>query len=104
MPPDFLGEEFGFLEKLLLVVFAEVEMGVWGGVQGEDVIGGFELGDGDEAGRGGGGGGEGGGDAGEDGGEVGGEGGGAGGGDGHFGGHGLGGCEGFIGSSQLERS
>lgn len=50
MPPYLAGEEPRFLEEFLLVVFAEVEVGVGRGVQGEDVGGGFELGDGDETG------------------------------------------------------
>lgn len=49
MPVDGLWEESGFGEEFLEVVFAEVEVGVWGRVQGEDVVGRFEFGDGDEA-------------------------------------------------------
>lgn len=84
MPADLAGQELGFLEEFLLVVFAEVEVCSGGVVEGEDVVGGFEFGDRDEADRLRGGGG-GGGDAGEDGGEVCGEGFGAGGVDVHLG-------------------
>lgn len=48
MPPYFAGQQFGLLEELLLVVFAEVKVRVGRGVEGEDVVGGFEFGDGDE--------------------------------------------------------
>ena len=72
MPVDGLWEENGFGEQFLEVVFAEVEVRVWGGVQGEDVVCGFEFGDGDEADGVFGGGCGGAGDAGKDGGEVGG--------------------------------
>lgn len=85
MPADLARQQSGLLQQLLLVVFAEVEVVVGGGVQGEDVVGGFELGDGDEADwgvRGG----FGGFDAGEDGGEGGGEVFGSRGVDSHFGG------------------
>jgi hypothetical protein len=37
-----------FLLEFLQVVFAEVEVGVWRAVEGEDVVDGFELGDGYE--------------------------------------------------------
>lgn len=54
VPFDGSGEETGFLLKFLEVVFAEVGLvSGWVGVEGEDVAGGFEFGDGDEAGRGG---------------------------------------------------
>lgn len=45
MPADGAREEGGFLEEFLLVVFAEVEVVGWGGVEGEDVGCGFEFGD-----------------------------------------------------------
>lgn len=74
MPADLAGQDLGFLQEFLLVVFAEVEVRGRRLVEGEDVVGGFEFGDGDEAGGlGGGGAGGGGGDTGKDGGEVGGE-------------------------------
>ncbi len=53
MPAYGAREEGGFGEEFLLVVFAEVQVLVLGvgvgGVEGEDVGGGFEFGDGDEA-------------------------------------------------------
>lgn len=48
MPVDGAGQEFGFFEQFLDVVFAKVGLERVGGlVEGEDVVGGFELGDGD---------------------------------------------------------
>lgn len=50
------GEETGFLLEFLEVVFAKVGLmcgWVGGGVEGEDVTGGFEFGDGDQTGWGG---------------------------------------------------
>lgn len=47
MPSDGRWQEAGFLEQFLEVVLAEVEVGGWGVVEGEDVGGGFEFGDGD---------------------------------------------------------
>ena len=48
MPVYGAGEELGFLEELLDVVFAEVRVQGGGGrMQGEDVGRGLELGDGD---------------------------------------------------------
>ena len=49
MPADGGREQAGLLEEFLEVVFAEVEVGGWGVVEGEDVGCGFEFGDGDEA-------------------------------------------------------
>ena len=43
MPAYFAGKEEGFLEKLLVVVFAEVEVGGWWGVEMQDVVCGVEL-------------------------------------------------------------
>jgi hypothetical protein len=50
VPADGAREELGFLEEFLNVVFAKVcvERG-WRLVEGEDVVCGFQLGDGDEA-------------------------------------------------------
>lgn len=69
MPADLPGQEEGLLEEFLLVVFAEMEVVVGGDVKGEDVVGGLELGDGDETDGGARGGGFGGLDAREDGGD-----------------------------------
>lgn len=50
MPADGAWEYLGFLEKFLDVVLAEVSLQrVWSLVQGEDVVGGLQLRDGDEA-------------------------------------------------------
>jgi hypothetical protein len=49
VPTNRPREDSGFGVELLGVVFAEVEMGGRGLVEGEDVGGGFEFGDGDEA-------------------------------------------------------
>ena len=49
MPTDGRGKEKGFLLELLNVVFAEVEVGGGMVVKGEDVVGGFQFGDSDEA-------------------------------------------------------
>jgi hypothetical protein len=50
MPPYGAREELGFLEQFLHVVFAEVLVEGRGGlVEGEDVVCGFEFGDGYEA-------------------------------------------------------
>lgn len=43
MPAYLAGEEEGFLEKLLVVVFAEVEVGGLRRVEMQDVIGGMEF-------------------------------------------------------------
>ena len=43
MPAYLAGEEEGFLEKLLVVVFAEVEVRGWWGVKVQDVVCGVEL-------------------------------------------------------------
>lgn len=43
MPADLMGEEEGFLEKFLVVIFAEVEVGSWWGMEVQDVICGVEL-------------------------------------------------------------
>ncbi len=43
MPAYLTGEEEGFLEKLLVVVFAEMEVGGWRGVEVQDVICGMEF-------------------------------------------------------------
>jgi hypothetical protein len=49
MPADGAREDLGFLEEFLDVVFAEVGLQrVRLLVQGEDVVGGLQLGDGDE--------------------------------------------------------
>ena len=45
MPVDGTRQELRFLEQLLLVVFAEVEMGGRGLMEGEDVVCWFQLGD-----------------------------------------------------------
>jgi hypothetical protein len=50
VPADGAGEELGFLKEFLDIVFAEVCMyRRCGLVQGEDVVCGFQFGDGDEA-------------------------------------------------------
>jgi hypothetical protein len=50
VPADRAREERRLLEELLDVVFAKVRVcGVWGLVQGEDVVCGLEFGDGNEA-------------------------------------------------------
>jgi hypothetical protein len=50
VPADGAGEELGFFEEFLDVVFAKVRVYGRGGlVEGEDVVCGFQLGDGDEA-------------------------------------------------------
>lgn len=44
MPVDGAGQEFGFFEEFLHVVFTKVGLQRVGGlVEGEDVVGGFEL-------------------------------------------------------------
>ena len=43
MPSYLAGEEERFLEKLLVVVFAEVEVGGWRGVEVQDVVCGVEF-------------------------------------------------------------
>ena len=43
VPSDRLGEESGFFAEFLGIIFAEVEVLVFGIVQGEDVVGGFEF-------------------------------------------------------------
>lgn len=43
MPAYLAGEKKGLLEKLLVVVFAKVEVRGWWGVEVQDVIGGVEL-------------------------------------------------------------
>ena len=49
MPSYLAGKEERFFLELLLVVFAKVEVGDGGLVEGENVVSGFELGDGYEA-------------------------------------------------------
>jgi hypothetical protein len=50
VPADRAWEERGLLEEFLDVVLTKVRVrGVWGLVEGEDVVCGFEFGDGDEA-------------------------------------------------------
>jgi hypothetical protein len=50
VPADRAREERGLLEELLDVVFAKVRVGgIRGLVEGENVVCGFEFGDGDEA-------------------------------------------------------
>ncbi len=50
MPPDRAGEDFGFLEKFLDIVFAEVRLqGRRRLVERENVVGRFEFGDGYES-------------------------------------------------------
>ena len=49
VPADGAGKERRFLLELLEVVLAEVEMGGWRVVEGEDIIRGVEFGDSDEA-------------------------------------------------------
>jgi len=43
VPADLAREQEGFGKEFLLVVFAEVEVGVGRGVEGEDVVCGFEF-------------------------------------------------------------
>ena len=43
MPAYLFGEEEGLLEELLVVVFAEVEVGRRWGVEVQDVVGGVEF-------------------------------------------------------------
>ena len=43
MPAYLVREEEGFLEELLVVVFAEVEVGGGWGVEVQDVVGGVEF-------------------------------------------------------------
>jgi hypothetical protein len=50
VPADGAREQLGLVEELLDVVFAKVRVqGVRGLVEGEDIVCGLELGDGDEA-------------------------------------------------------
>jgi hypothetical protein len=49
VPADGFGQEGGFFREFLSVILAEVEVFVFRIVEGEDIVGGFEFGDGDEA-------------------------------------------------------
>jgi len=53
MPLDCRREQSGFLREFLRVVFAEIAVVVWEVVEGEDVVDGFEFGDGYETDLGG---------------------------------------------------
>lgn len=48
MPLDSAREQGGFLDEFLGVVFAKVRVGEGRLVEGEDIIGRFEFGDGDK--------------------------------------------------------
>ena len=52
MPSNFAGKKEGLLKELLLVIFTKVQMRCGGAIESEDVRGGFEFGDSDEAGIG----------------------------------------------------
>ena len=49
MPSDLAGKEEGFGEEFLLVIFTKVKMVMRSLVEGEDVVGRLEFGDGNKA-------------------------------------------------------